>query len=44
VSTGDNLSFLVIVFIPAAVLATLGAFLGEVVRDAADRRHRHPRS
>jgi hypothetical protein len=41
VSTGDNLGFLVIVFIPAVVLVSFGATLGEVYGGARDRRRRH---
>ena len=38
VSTGDNLGWLVIVFIPAVVLATLGAALGAFFRSGSERR------
>ena len=41
VSTGDNLGWLVILFIPAAVLVSLGAAVGAAARSASDRSHRH---
>lgn len=41
VSTGDNLGFLVIVFIPAVMLVTVGAALGEFFRSGSDRRRKH---
>jgi len=41
VSTSDNLGWLVIVFIPAVMLVTFGAALGELFRSGSKRRHRH---
>ncbi|MFL6030773.1 MAG: hypothetical protein ACJ74D_12185 [Gaiellaceae bacterium] len=41
VSSSDNLGWLVIVFIPAVVLVTFGAALGEFFRRGSERRHRH---
>jgi hypothetical protein len=41
VSISDNLGWLVIVFIPAVVLVTFGAALGEFFRRGSERRHRH---
>jgi hypothetical protein len=41
VSTGDNLGWLVIVFIPAVMLVTFGAALGEFSRSTSERRRRH---
>jgi hypothetical protein len=41
VSTADTLGFLVIVFIPAVVLVTFGAAMGQVFRGGSDQRGRH---
>jgi hypothetical protein len=41
VSTGDNLVVLVIVFIPAVALVTVGAALGEFLRSGLGRRRKH---
>jgi uncharacterized membrane protein len=43
VSNSDNLSWLVIVFIPAVMLVSLGAALGEFLRSGSERRRRHGR-
>jgi hypothetical protein len=43
VSNSDNLGWLVVVFIPAVLLVSLGAALGELFRSGSDRRRRHGR-
>ena len=44
VSASDNLGWLVVVFIPAVMLVTLAAALGEFFRSGSHRRRRHGRA
>ena len=43
VSTSDNLGWLVVIFIPAALLVIFGAAIGAVARSELDRSRRHAR-